>query len=616
MAGRSIVRNSNSVLMAGLLGCLACGCGTEYPTAATIRANLHAAGDKQHDPKQYAVGEYVHWARDELRYVSLRPDGTAKVGIEGGFGGTSFFAKWDVSADRLSLSHPAVHVELDGERVGDGDTFAFSGPDFTDPDGRVYQKNMTVPQFDRLGQLELALAASARGVIASSEQATQPTAAPAGDAETTTSADSNRLNLILISIDTLRADHLGCYGYDRPTSPVLDRLAADSIVFENVSSAAPWTLPAHASLFTGLYAQRHGVVSFTDFMPPVPTLAAILQAQGYYTVGIANTFLISREYGLDHGFEEFVLISGEQTHNPMPSGVMDRATRWLKWRELQPFFMFLHFYDVHTDYRSLPQYEKLFVEKYVGPVDGTGTQLVAHLHDEISLDAEDAEHLVNLYDAQIRQMDDQMAWLLQVLEQRELLDNTVIMITSDHGEQFLEHGKFLHGQYQWEEALHVPLIVHGPGLPRGKRVPELASLVDVMPTALKILGVECPAGVDGVDLSPAWQESKPDWSSRIIFAGGDSGHWGPLEGRDDVKKVARDARFKLHYNTVTGATELYDLQSDPGETADVSDREPAVFTRLRERLDEHLQGAAAGGKRTNSLSDEQLQQLKSLGYLN
>jgi len=416
-------------------------------------------------------------------------------------------------------------------------------------------------------------------------------------------------NVIVISIDTLRADHLGCYGYDRPTSPTLDRLAEGGVLFENVSSTSPWTLPAHASLMTGLYPSRHGLKSHREYLhqAAVP-MAEILQEQGYLTAAIVNAHYVSQRYGFDRGFDEFNYVP-EELARAAPSAVEDYAVGWLSNHDGGPFFLFLHYYDVHSDYRSLPQYERMFARDYMGSADGSTAQLLEYRRGRFKLDQPDAEHLIDLYDAGVRQMDDGIARLVDLLEAKNLLDDTLIVVTSDHGEEFLEHGGVLHGRTHFEEVIRVPLIVCGPGAPQGRRVTEIASLVDVLPTTLGLLGVTPPETIDGLDLSPFWQAEPPPAIDRLVFAEAD--HHNQY---DDIKRAVRRGKFKMHFDRSTRNVELFDLADDPGETKNVAREHATVVRELRRELDVFMATQRPGGSLA-PLSQQQVEKLKSLGYL-
>jgi len=253
-------------------------------------------------------------------------------------------------------------------------------------------------------------------------------------------------NLILISIDTLRADHLGCYGYDRPTSPAIDAMAEAGVVFDDASATSPWTLPSHGSLLTGLYPRRHGAfLSDRALGDGVVHLAAWLKKHGFRTAGVVNSLWLDK-HGLREGFDDFVYVP-EEVSVRRPSRVIELALRHLRQFDREaPFFLFLHFYDVHSDYRSLREYEEMFVGDYGGHADGSTVQLLAFLRGEAELGEDDIRHLRDLYDAGIRQLDGQLARLFRNVRSLGLLDETLIVITSDHGEEFLERGGVLHGR--------------------------------------------------------------------------------------------------------------------------------------------------------------------------
>lgn len=233
-------------------------------------------------------------------------------------------------------------------------------------------------------------------------------------------------NVILISIDTLRPDHLGCYGYERPTSPLLDRIAEEGVLFADASSTSPWTLPAHASLLTGMYPSRNGVKDVVHRLPQdVPTLAAVLSDAGFDTLAVVNSVNVDQRYGLGRGFDRFELVDefgfdaqGERRIVNHGHLVIEQALKWLEGRSAErPFFLFVHFYDVHTDFSPKPEYRDLFVQSYDGPIDGTTTQLLQLRSAGARLSKADLQHLHDLYDAEIRQLDDQLAGMFERLDQ-------------------------------------------------------------------------------------------------------------------------------------------------------------------------------------------------------
>ena len=419
----------------------------------------------------------------------------------------------------------------------------------------------------------------------------------------------------MISIDTLRADHLSCYGYQRPTSPSLDKFASQGLLFEDVSTTCPWTLPAHASLLTGLDPRRNGVRARTDRLRDgVLTLAEVLREHDFLTSGIVNSHWLSKTNGLDHGFEEFLYVK-EYADRTKPTRVEDEARDWLSKHRNKRFFLFLHYYDVHSDYHSLPHYEKQFVRPYNGIVDGSTSQLLDFRYGRIPLPNQaDTEHLIDLYDAGIRQMDDGMERLFALLEKKGMLDNTLIIVTSDHGEEFMEHGGVLHSRTFFQETLHVPLIMRGPNLPQGRRIKGIASLLDVMPTLLAMLGISPPPVLDGINLQPLWQKNKAGSPKRLLFGEADWNNIVDNKTVDDIKRFIRQDHYKLHFNRVTGKLELYDLVNNPEENIDVSSKHTPLVKLMRSRLRDFLR-ISRTGRTVDPLSPEEVELLKSLGYL-
>jgi arylsulfatase A-like enzyme len=417
-------------------------------------------------------------------------------------------------------------------------------------------------------------------------------------------------NVILISIDTLRADHLGCYGYTRRTSPTLDRLASQGVIFSDTSSPSPWTLPAHASLLTGKYPSRHALKTHNSYLPAdIFPLAHILRENGFHTAAIVNSFYLTRKYGLDRGFNDFVYVR-ERLNQREPSETEQKALEWLSGNGEQPFFLFLHCYDPHSDYCSLQAYEEEFVRSsYQGTADGTTSQLLEYREGLVRLNQEDLKHLINLYDASIRQMDDGMARLLKFLETEQLLGNTLLIVTSDHGEEFLDHGGVLHGRTQFQELIHVPLIFRGPGVPRSVKIKQIGSLTDILPTVLRILDIPCPGNIDGVDLGFLWQKDAGRSSERYIFSEADHNNV-----KDDIKRAVRTERYKLHYDLLTQSTQLFDLTRDPREETDIASQKPVLVRSLLGHLQAFMQKERTQQSQP-SLTPMERERLKSLGYL-
>jgi arylsulfatase A-like enzyme len=441
-------------------------------------------------------------------------------------------------------------------------------------------------------------------------------------------ADSTRpRNVVLISIDTLRPDHLGCYGYARETSPTIDALAAGGVRFADATSSAPWTLPAHTTMFTGLYPSHHGVKDYEHRLPAsAVTLAEVLRDQGFQTFAAVNTWNIADpRFEIFQGFAPGDLVYVRETAQVQGGGqvilntgreVVAKAEAALRGRDgRRPFFLFLHLYDAHTDYTPSAEYRERFVSPYGGALQGDSVstgQLFEIRARNITLGARDVQFLREMYDAEIRATDDILAGFLAFLEESGLARDTLIVFTSDHGEEFQEHGGLLHGRTQFQELLAVPLIVRGPGVPRGVVVEEPVSLVDLFPTVLGCLGLPLPGPVDGLDLASAWNGGR--LAPRALF--GEADHNNVVDGKPvvDIKRMARFGDEKLHVDRHSGAVALYDLAKDPGEARDLAAERAERVAVLRAALSRFLDGEVTSEASGAELSDENLELLRELGY--
>jgi hypothetical protein len=310
---------------------------------------------------------------------------------------------------------------------------------------------------------------------------------------------------ILISIDTLRADHLGLYGYQRDTSPFLDALGARSVVFDHAFAQIPGTLPSHMSLFTGLYPEEHGVYPPDGVLPEgIVSLPELFRRAGYRTAGFTEGGYVAGRYGFARGFEEF-----SDAHTGEESDVertLQRGLSFLERHGAEPFFLFLHTYAVHDPYRPPPGYaERYWQEPPVDTFPPTGPELTAYNRrgGRPPLPPRAVEYYQALYDGSIRYVDDVLARFFARLEAMELAASTTVIVTSDHGEEFLEHGRFVHEQV-YRESVHVPLLVYGPGF-RPRRVGTPVELVDLAPTLVELARLKAPAAASafsGETLAP------------------------------------------------------------------------------------------------------------------
>ena len=420
-------------------------------------------------------------------------------------------------------------------------------------------------------------------------------------------------NLILISIDTLRADRLGCYGYARPTTPFLDREALRGVLFEHATAPSSWTYPSHASMFTGLYPGRNGAIEIKQRMrKDVTSLAEWLGARGYQAAGVVSSTLFLG-YGLERGFEPLDYV---ESNGPEPSPVTTHALAWLESVDRsRPFFYLVHYLDPHSDYHSRPEYQDPFLTPYTGPATGKSDQLYEHVAGQIRFTPEDARHLSDLYDGGVRQQDAELEKLFGALERSGLLENTVVVLVSDHGEEFLEHGGVMHGLTQYEESVRVPFLLWGPGVPHGVRLPQGVSLVDLMPTVLDLLGQPAPEGLDGMSLRPLWEAPATPRPPRALFIEADMDPPTPTQRMmvpgDDV--AVRRGDFKLVWDPKADQAHLFDLARDPRETRDVAGEHPDVVRELRAELQRfRLHRGPADG--VTPMTEDDLRRLQDLGY--
>jgi arylsulfatase A-like enzyme len=434
--------------------------------------------------------------------------------------------------------------------------------------------------------------------------------------------DGRPRNVILISIDTLRPDHLGCYGHERDTSPTLDAVAKRGVRFTDVTAAAPWTLPSHATMLTGLYPSHHGVKSHETRLPErIVTLGEELQSHGFETFAVVNTWNVGApQFELDQGFQRFRYIveteedtrsRQQKTFNNGDTVVATAKEMFAEHDEDKPFFLFLHFYDVHTDFTPRPEYKEKFVGPYSGRLTGRTQQLIGLRNRGEKLSEGDVRWLREMYDAEIRQLDDLLGRFFGWLDDEGLSDDTLFVITSDHGEEFLEHGSVLHGRTQYQELLRIPLLIEGPGVPAGTVIDTAVHGVDVTPTILALMGIPSSVPRDGLDLSALWKGGT--LPERLLFAEAD--HNNKIDGKLTVDTLCAVRRGfdKLHFNRYSQQQELYDLAQDPFEQRDLRAQQPELSDQLRRELESFEAGAVAGEAIPAPTAEEQ-QKLDALGY--
>ena len=316
------------------------------------------------------------------------------------------------------------------------------------------------------------------------------------------SPEITRPNVVLVIIDTLRADRLGCYGYGRDTSPGLDSLAAEGMRWTRVQGQSSWTLPAVASILTGLSPRAHGARlnvserAMWKVSPRTPNAVTVLGEAGYRTLGLFNVVLLSEHMGFHRGFDRFHC---NREGNGMAGESVDRALAWLEGeasRE-EPFLLVLHLFDPHSPYDPPQPWDTLYASSSEGDTAWTFTP------EGAVADTTARKRLEDLYDGEIAWTDSQLSRLWAGIRGMGLADETLVLVTADHGEEFLEHGYVEHGRTLYQEITRVPMIASGPGIPSGSVGELVVSHLDVLPTILAAAGVEAPAGLPGRNLLEA-----------------------------------------------------------------------------------------------------------------
>jgi arylsulfatase A-like enzyme len=472
----------------------------------------------------------------------------------------------------------------------------------------------------------------------------------------------HRPNLILLVLDSVRAANVSCYGYHRPTTPNLDRLAAEASLYEQAISVGCWTLPVHVSMFTGLYPYQHGVnISAATLSGQRPTLAGQLRSLGYQTACFSNNPYISQTTGLIAGFDTVEdmwqasrprgirrtkasqLIKTLQRYGRItdPAVWAIRSLRklvkrarpkrddsdsgaaltnsaiedWLAQRQTdRPFFLFANYMECHQPYRAPAPYDRRFMDRRVSERDihRLTTDLFSTM-DEGRLDRQsDREILRSLYDGALAYLDERVGQLVRALESAGILDDTVLVITSDHGDSLGEHGRFGHRTELYEQLVHVPLLIRYPACFRGgDRVRPQVQLIDLYPTLLELAGAEIPPEV--LRSSQSLLAPPETWSRPFAVAE----NTGTKSQQGVLARMIRTEQYKYIWKS-DGDHELYNLRADPGEEANLVGSETEVADDLQRQLTEWLDGSSNDRELCAAQTQYDavvLERLRDLGYV-
>ena len=429
-------------------------------------------------------------------------------------------------------------------------------------------------------------------------------------------------NIVLIIIDTLRSDHLGCYGYRRSTSPAMDTIAAEGVRFDQAISAASWTTPSVMSMFTSLPPSIHQTVSGSTTLPEgMTTLAAELKKGGYQTAAIIVNPCTSRKYGFNRGFDLYddnsiQLAAGlgdlDLNNNSVSDKVTQYAVKWLKSGRQpdRPFFLHVFYFDPHYDYMPPSPYDGMFTDPdYYGGQDGSK---ITSLEGK-PLTKADKEQIIGLYDGEIRFTDDQIKALIDTLRSMNLLNDTLLVITGDHGEEFWEHDSVAHGHTLYDELLRVPLIIRWPKEIKPKQVvARQVSLIDLMPTMLDMVGLPIPGQCRGQSLVPLLKSSSNrTFTERPVFS--------ETETKISLKCI-RTPSQKLIEHIKDKTFEAYDLDNDSFESDDLvlmpqyAGFQPLLTAYEGWKKQNAEFNATNRPAQTIKIDPQLMKQLKSLGY--
>ena len=395
-------------------------------------------------------------------------------------------------------------------------------------------------------------------------------------------------NLLVITIDTCRADRLGCYGHGKARTPMIDSLAKNGVSMEKTYALQPITLPSHATIFTGLHPRNHGIHNNGIYKLPEEalTMAELLRDRGYETGAIISAFVLNRQFGLSQGFDHYDdSLSDDRKQlsdiaEMKASVVSDRAIKWINQKEDQKWFLWLHYFDPHANYNPPPRFR------------------TENGHP---------------YDGEIAYVDSELVRVFRALEQKNLRKKTVVILTSDHGESLGEHDEGSHGIFLYNAVMRVPLIFSLPGaLPEEKTVPRVTSLLDVMPTALELLGIKPPASLQGRSLMPLlegdadeWQATPPVMETMLPW---EEFGWSPSSA------IVKNG----HKYIEAPIPELYDLKEDPHELVNIYEMNrglaKAMARELKKKQNIYSQGGLAEDSK-RSMDEKDRRQLASLGYM-
>ena len=428
--------------------------------------------------------------------------------------------------------------------------------------------------------------------------------------------EGRKPNIVVYLIDALRADRVGCYGYRRATTPHIDEFASSALIFTGAQAQTSWTRPAVASILTGLLPQQHGAIDKKDALSEsATTLAELLSGAGYESSAVVSNGNVSQVYGFAQGFSYFKYLQEVEIgeHVVRSEDVNDAVFSWLDdVRGEDPFFLYIHTVDPHLPYAPPESTRRVFAPGVLDPSIGSVEAVNKVAADRHLVTPALIGELSDLYDGEVAANDASFGELMAGLVERGLVENTVIVVLSDHGEEFFDHQGWTHGNTLYAEMLDVPLIIRIPGV-APKSIPEIVQHVDVFSTLLDLAGVEAQPGVFGTSVRQLWSgDSEREWINRGLSH---------LQIKERFGEAWVDPGFKMLTRRLGNGeirTSLFDRVEDPSEHVDLAEERSELVRALMVRYREEL--AAAGGSLEGVEVDAEREaeveaQLRALGYL-
>jgi arylsulfatase A-like enzyme len=424
-------------------------------------------------------------------------------------------------------------------------------------------------------------------------------------------------NVILIIIDTLRADHLGIYGYNKNTSPNIDKFAQNNTVYNKCYSQSPWTKPSVASIFTSLYPTVTGINKVDNILKDnFHTLAEILKENGYLTAGIVSNALLNSNHGYSQGFDRYIDYTGGNPHFSISSPRVTRlAIDWMEKHKEKKFFLFLHYFDPHYNYLKHPNidYPKDYEGALKNPMDITKLRMIRK-----TLSDKDLEYLIALYDGEIQFTDKYIGKLIEAINRLQLMKKTLIILTADHGEEFMTHGWIGHTKTLYDELIHVPLIIHYPDQNgRSERINGVFKLIDIAPTIMHYLNIKLnnipyqgralPRDNNHVNSADSFAFSEVSFTPLRV----------EYKEKTAFKRSIQNISEKLILDLKKSSYEFYNLAQDPTEQNNIFSLDNPHIQKMQELLIKKFSRLYKANDQGQEIdfTERELENLRSLGYI-